>query len=32
LNEAHAGGKHDVLMRVKTADGMHFVAVPLAKG
>jgi serine protease Do len=32
LNEAHAGGKHDVLMRVKTADGMHFVAVPIAKG
>ena len=32
LDEAHAGGKHDVLMRVKTADGMHFVAVPVAKG
>ena len=31
LNEAHASGKHDVLMRVKTADGMHFVAVPVAK-
>jgi len=32
LNEAHTNGKHDVLMRVKTADRMHFVAVPIAKG
>jgi serine protease Do len=32
LDEAHVGGKHDVLMRVKTADGAHFVAMPLAKG
>ncbi|HML12678.1 MAG TPA: Do family serine endopeptidase [Xanthobacteraceae bacterium] len=32
LNEAHASGKHDVLMRVKTADGTRFVAMPLAQG
>jgi len=31
LNEAHASGKRDVLMRVKTGDGMHFVAVPIAQ-
>jgi serine protease Do len=30
LDEAHAGGKRDVLMRVKTADGVHFVAMPIA--
>jgi serine protease Do len=32
LDQAHASGKHDVLMRVKTADGPRFVAVPLAQG
>jgi serine protease Do len=32
LDEAHASGKHDVLMRVKTADGARFVAMPLAQG
>jgi len=32
LDEAHAGGKRDVLMRVKSADGVHFVAMPIAKG
>jgi serine protease Do len=31
LDEAHASGKHDVLMRVKTADGARFVAMPLAQ-
>jgi len=31
LDEAHSSGKHDVLMRVKTADGTRFVAVPLAQ-
>jgi serine protease Do len=29
LREAQAQGKHDVLMRVKSGDTMHFVAVPL---
>jgi serine protease Do len=29
LREAQAQGKHDVLMRVKAGDAMHFVAVPL---
>jgi serine protease Do len=29
LTEARAQGKHDVLMRVKTADGIRFVAMPL---
>jgi serine protease Do len=32
LMEARAGGKHSVLMQVKTADATKFVAVPLAKG
>ena len=32
LREAHSSGKHDVLMRVKSGDGMRFVAVPVAKG
>jgi len=32
LDEAHASGKHDVLMRVKTADRPRFVAMPLAQG
>jgi serine protease Do len=30
LADAHAHGKHGVLMRVKTADGTRFVAMPLA--
>ena len=29
LREAQAQGKHDVLMRVKSGDATHFVAVPL---
>ena len=29
LVEAKSQGKHDVLMRVKTADAMRFVALPL---
>jgi serine protease Do len=32
LRDASAGGKHSVLMQVKTADATRFVAVPLAKG
>jgi serine protease Do len=32
LTDAHANGKHAVLMRVKTADGTRFVAMPLAIG
>ncbi len=32
LRDAEAGGKHSVLMRVKTSDATRFVAVPLAKG
>jgi serine protease Do len=32
LSEAKAGGKHDVLMRVKTADATKFVAMPLGNG
>ena len=28
---AHNAGKHDVLMRVKTAEGTRFVAVPVGK-
>jgi serine protease Do len=32
LADAHAQGKHDVLMRVKTADSTRFVAVPLRTG
>jgi serine protease Do len=31
LDAAHASGKHDVLMRVKTANGPRFVAMPLAQ-
>ncbi len=31
MTEAKAQGKHDVLMRVKTADATIFVAVPLGK-
>ena len=29
LADAKSGGKHDVLMRIKTADNTHFVAVPI---
>ena len=29
LSEAKSGGKHDVLMRVKSADNTHFVAMPI---
>jgi serine protease Do len=29
LNEAQAQGRHDVLMRVKTAEGTRFLALPL---
>jgi serine protease Do len=29
MTEAHAGGKHDVLMRLKTADGTRFLALPI---
>jgi serine protease Do len=32
LSEAKSGGKHDILMRVKTADGTKFVAMPLGNG
>jgi serine protease Do len=32
LRDASAGGKHSILMQVKTADATRFVAVPLAKG
>jgi serine protease Do len=31
LNAAKEGGKHDVLMQVKSADATKFVAVPLTK-
>ena len=31
LNAAKDSGKHDVLMRVKTADATRFVAVPFGK-
>jgi serine protease Do len=29
LSDAKSGGKHDVLMRVKSADNTHFVAMPI---
>ena len=29
LSDAKSGGKHDVLMRIKSADSTHFVAVPI---
>jgi len=29
LSEAKSDGKHDVLMRVKTADNTHFIAMPI---
>src|SRR5262249_16669102 len=31
ISDAHAQGKHDVLIRVKSADATKFVAVPLAQ-
>ena len=30
MTEAQAGGKHDILMRVKTAHGTRFVALPIS--
>jgi serine protease Do len=32
LTEAQSHGKHDVLLRVKTADGMRFIALPISNG
>jgi serine protease Do len=32
LTQASADGKHSVLLQVKTADAIRFVALPLAKG
>jgi serine protease Do len=32
LSDASSGGKHSVLLQVKSADATRFVAVPLAKG
>jgi serine protease Do len=32
LSEARAHGKNDVLMRVRTADGTRFIAMPLRNG
>ena len=32
LRDAHTQGRHDVLMRVKTADAMRFVALPIGQG
>jgi len=32
LTQATVGGKHSVLMQVKTADSTRFVAIPLANG
>ncbi len=29
LSDAKSGGKHDVLMRVKSANNTHYVAVPI---
>ena len=29
LSEAKSTGKHDVLMRIKTANNTHFVAMPI---
>jgi len=29
LSDAKSSGKHEVLMRVKSADNTHFVAVPI---
>ena len=32
ITTAHDGGKHDVLMRVKTAQATRFIAVPVGQG
>jgi serine protease Do len=32
VEQARSSGKHAVLMHVKTADGVHFVAMPVATG
>jgi S1-C subfamily serine protease len=32
VNEAKSAGKHTVLMRVKSGDSTHFVALPVATG
>ncbi len=32
IAEAHKSGKHDVLMRVKTAQSTRFIAVPVGRG
>ena len=32
MAEARSSGKHDVLMRVKTADATRFIAVPIGRG
>jgi serine protease Do len=32
LTQATSGGKHSILMQVKTADATHFVAIPLSNG
>ncbi len=32
IAEAHKSGKHDVLMRVKTAQATRFIAVPVGRG
>jgi serine protease Do len=32
LHEARAEGKHSVLMRIKSGDNTHFVALPIATG
>jgi serine protease Do len=31
LSDARAAGKNTILMRVKTADAMRFVALPIKK-
>ena len=32
LTEARTNGKHDVLLRVKTAEATKFVALPISNG
>ena len=32
MTEARSNGKHDVLMRVKTAQATRFIAVPVGRG
>jgi hypothetical protein len=32
LKEASSAGKHTVLMRIKSGDSTHFVAMPVAAG